>query len=340
VLIGAGAIGSHLVPHLARMPEIGRVTTVDPDKYSYANLRAQNIFPCDSGQLKVAVSARRLRTANPRLDVTAIPQRVEEVPWGLLRGDVILACVDSPAARQNINEIACRMGVPWIDSGVLASLMLGRVNVYAPAATTPCLECAWSEEDYKLMEAAYPCGADVAAEPASDTDAALSSMTAAMAAIECQKILRGETHSAVLGRQVTFDVRSYRLSITSYQRRPQCRFDHATWRITPLHCAPRRFTVLQALARTGRIRISGHRFARVLACRKCDFLVEGLHLDRALRCRKCGDRMLSPGFDLLPDLDLSLPDECLNRSLAEIGLRHGDVIDAGDRQFEIVEEVA
>src|ERR1035441_505078 len=53
VLVGCGAIGSSLVWQLARMPEIARVTLVDPDAYGKSNLRSQFIFPCDLGELKV-----------------------------------------------------------------------------------------------------------------------------------------------------------------------------------------------------------------------------------------------------------------------------------------------
>src|SRR5208283_2679086 len=95
VLVGCGAVGSFLAALLARMPGITHITLVDPDTFTVANLRNQDIFPCDVGQLKVAALARRLRTANPALEVTAIPVFVEDVPAGLLRADLIVACVDS-----------------------------------------------------------------------------------------------------------------------------------------------------------------------------------------------------------------------------------------------------
>ena len=47
-LIGAGGnIGSHLVPHLGRMPGVERITLVDRDIYEERNLFSQDILPGD-----------------------------------------------------------------------------------------------------------------------------------------------------------------------------------------------------------------------------------------------------------------------------------------------------
>src|SRR5271157_2768916 len=179
VVVGCGAIGSFVLPLLARVPGITRITLVDHDTYQPSNLRGQLIFPCDVGQPKVAVQARRLRTLNPDLDVAAILAPVEDVPLGLLRANVLLAGVDSRQARQSVNEIAWRLGIPWIDSGVLESAQLARVNVYVPGADAPCLECAGDERDYAALVAEYPCGA-VAAQSPSDTSSALASLASAL----------------------------------------------------------------------------------------------------------------------------------------------------------------
>jgi len=338
--VGCGAIGSFLEELLARMPNVARITLVDHDTYQESNLRRQHINRGDVGQLKVAVLARRLRAANPQLDVTAIPAAVEDVPLGVLRADLILACVDSRLARQTINETAWRLRSPWIDSGVLESEALARVNVYAPAADAACLECAWSSDDYKSLESEYPCGATVGAERPSDTSSALASLASSLLAIECQKMLSGDESHAAIGRQVTVDARSLRLLSTSFRRNPRCSFDHASWEIVPLRCSLRRFTVADALAITGRLRVAGHRFARALVCPACGFRLDGLCLDRPkARCTKCRARMTPPDFGgLLDQLDASLPVECLSRTLAQVGLRSGDVVCGAEKQFELLTE--
>jgi len=121
--IGAGGnIGSHLVPHLGRLPGIERVTLVDPDNYERRNLWSQDITPGAIGRSKARVQARRLQRINPQLRVEAIASAVEDVPLGRLRCDLILACLDSRRARQTVNEVAWRLGIPWIDAGVLGQV--------------------------------------------------------------------------------------------------------------------------------------------------------------------------------------------------------------------------
>jgi len=339
-VVGCGAIGSFLAMLLARLIGVAHITLVDPGAYEESNLHSQNIFPCDVNQLKVGALARRLRSANPALEVTAIPSAVEDVPPGRLRADLIVACTDSLRSRQTINQLAWCLRTPWIDTGVLESEKLARVNVYVAAADSPCWECAMSDDDYKLLEAEYPCGAGGEAERPSDTSAALASLAASLAAIECHKMLTGDASFAAVGRQVTADVRTHRMLSTSFRRNPSCRFDHASWDLVPLRCSLHRFTVADALAVTGRLQVAGHRFARQMACPICGLRLDGLRLNRPkARCLKCGARMITPGFDgLLTELDATLPEQHMTRSLAQVGLRSGDVICGTDKQFELLGE--
>ena len=125
IVVGAGGnIGSHLVTHLARMPQLDSVTLIDRDVYEASNLQTQDITPQDVGKRKTAVQARRLKRINPAIRVTAIHDSVERVPLGKLRSNVILACLDSRVARQHVNQFAWRLGVPLIDAGVEAGGML------------------------------------------------------------------------------------------------------------------------------------------------------------------------------------------------------------------------
>jgi len=79
---GAGNTGSHLLPHLARMAQVAKLTLVDPDVYTAENLRTQNIDGRDAGLPKVAAQAEKLRRINPGLDVVCAAEAVEDVPRG------------------------------------------------------------------------------------------------------------------------------------------------------------------------------------------------------------------------------------------------------------------
>ena len=211
IVIGLGNIGSHLVPHLARLPEIERLVLIDPDVYGPSNRRSQAIGAADIGRAKTAVQAAVVHQINQALVVTGFPRAVEDVPLGCLRGDVILACLDSRWARQYLNEVARSLGVPWIDAGVESGSWLARVNVYEPGVAVPCLECAWDWRDYAALPQTYPCESSDAG-PATAAPSSLGALAAALQAIECQKLLTGRRAEAAVGAQVLIDARTHALS--------------------------------------------------------------------------------------------------------------------------------
>lgn len=340
-VIGAGGnIGSHLVPHLGRIPDVARVTLVDRDAYEATNLGSQDVTPRDIGKAKALVQARRLRRINSRLHIEAQLESVENFPLGRLRADVILGCVDSRRARQHINEIAWRLGVPWIDAGVRAEGLLARVNVYVPGEG-PCLECAWSDAEYAVLQQDYPCAGEAGEDPTpTNAPSALGALAAALLALECQKLLAGCSDQLATGRQVTIDAAWHRHYVTAFRRNRDCRFDHNTWRIEELACRPNEFTVRQALELGESIWLEGKPFLRTQTCPACGHARSLLRLGCSLRpaewaCPKCGRHMIATGFDLLERLDATLPAAMLSRPLRAVGLRAGDVFNAGDKHYEI-----
>jgi adenylyltransferase/sulfurtransferase len=350
VVLGAGGnIGSHLVPLLARLPGVTRLTLVDCDCYEKKNLQSQAISPSDVSQPKARVQARGARRINPRLEVVSIVNRLENVPLGCLRGDVILAGLDSKESRRCANEIAWRLGVPWIDAGVEPSLMLARVNVYLPAADQPCLECAWSERDYAELAAVHPCNDGAAKTPSTNSPACLGALAAALQAIECQYLLAGQ--SALIGRQVLIEAATHRHFLTAYSLNPKCLFDHKTWRISSLRQTAQKLSV-GAILKLGRpsnppaaLAFGGRMLVKRLDCPGCGFTRRIFRLQGRLRrgdrfCARCGREMLSAGFHMkarLSNADLGPGDA--DRSLASLGLQAGDVISLGngtdEKYFEL-----
>jgi adenylyltransferase/sulfurtransferase len=268
-----------------------------------------------------------------------------------LRGDVILACLDSKESRRSANEIAWRLGMPWIDAGVEPSLMLARVNIYLPAADQPCLECAWSERDYAELSTIHPCDAGVSKAPATNSPACLGALAAALQAIECQKLLAGQAAGALIGRQVLIEAANHRQFVTAFHRNSKCRFDHAIWSISSLDRAPQELSIAAMLQMANRsdssaaLAFGGQPVVKRLDCPGCGFTRRIFRLQRRLRpadrfCDRCGREMLSAGFYMktrLSRADLSPGDA--DRSLASLGLRQGDVISlsngAGKKFFEL-----
>jgi hypothetical protein len=340
VVAGAGGvIGSHFVPHLARMSEVERVVLIDRDTYEPRNVANQDILPRDVGRPKVLVQARRMVKIRPNLEVVAIHAPLESVPMGTWRSSLIVACLDSRAARQAVNEKAWHTGAPWLDSGVLASESLARVNIYTPAAGAPCLECAWSTDDYRLLEQQYPCDGVAQVPGPTGAPSALGALAAAMLALECHKMLSGDFDRAAIGRQVTLNPRWHQSSVTQFRRNPRCRFDHATWSMESLACDIHALRLADLLSENGAARVPGQRFVRRRLCRGCGREKRTFHLEGSLgagflRCGACGKLMTTPGFDVVESLDRDLPPDVLRLSLAGAGLRYGDVVQCGDRFWE------
>jgi molybdopterin/thiamine biosynthesis adenylyltransferase/ribosomal protein S27E len=342
IVVGAGGnIGSHLVRHLGRMPAIGRILLVDPDRYELSNLFGQDIEPRDCGRHKVAVQAAALRRINPALKVETAAARVETLPLGALRGDVILACLDSRASRQSVNEAAWRLRVPWIDAGVEGGGLLARVNVYVPGKDAPCLECAWDERDYAALEQTYPCSSGPSA-PATGAPSGLGALAASLQAIECGKLLAGGPGRVAAGRQVLLDAAWHKHYVTEFRRNPSCRFDHGAWSIRRLECDPARVTLAGLLCSGTPLSVPGRRFVRTLRCPGCGRSRRVFRLEPSAggSCRRCGRAMLASGTEVVHALDGTLPERILRRPLRALGLRNGEVISLGEAHFEIAGESA
>lgn len=348
VVAGAGGnTGSHLLPHLARMSEISRLTICDPEFYELGNVAVQNIDRIDVGRAKVAVQAEKLRRIRPvlgdsGLEVIAIEERIEDVPRGLLKCDLMVSCLDSKISRQHVNEIACRLGCPWIDCGVLASEGLVRVSAYAPAQDAPCLECSFGPAEYSALEQQYLCATGEATVYPTMATSALGSLAASLMAIEIRKLLAGDMARSLAGRQIVLDAEHHVIQVSTLRRNPWCRFDHRRWQIIePWVCPPEVTTVGAALSALGSLKVEGHRFICELLCPGCGRKETSLRLNRPLaRCRACNRRMVSAGFGSLDRIDSSLVGEFASLTLAQIGLRAGDIVSGNARHHCILEAAA
>jgi len=343
VVVGCGGnIGSHLLPHLARMEGIERVTLIDQDVYERKNLTSQNITYQDIGRPKVTVQAERFRQINQGAPVEALFDAAQNLALGKLRGDLIVGCLDNNAARLYLSEASWRLGgIPYIDAGVQGKGFLARVNIYKPGVHAPCLECAWDSRDYEKIQHIHPCQDGEAPPEATNSPSSLGSVAASLQAIECWKVLTGQWERAVVGRQVLIDVLNHKHYLSSFRRRPHCRFDHEIWKVEQLGSGPGEMSLGRAMAlgcgssdptSSTSLRYEGlGTFVKRLSCPSCRAEKMLLHLTHRLRpqqtaCRHCGSRMAATGFDLLNTLEASRLSACLlHRSLESLGFMPEDV---------------
>jgi molybdopterin/thiamine biosynthesis adenylyltransferase len=346
VVIGQGNIGSHTAPLVARKPECTELILCDRDKYDRSNVTTQCITHGEVGRGKAQVQALRLKRINPALRVTAIPEPVERVPMGRLRGDVLLACVDNRKARQYLSETARHLGIPLVDGGVHADGMLARVSVFPPHAGAACLECSWTQRDYDAIEQAYPC--DVAHPPAgtraprTGSPAELGALAAALQVIECGPFLSGGAPRLDGAYEIIVDAKSGRTLVSQIPRNENCRMsDHAPWRIRRLAEGPEDITLAQALA-LGASSGSGPRlwlehqpFVTRLRCMGCGGELEMLRLRRAISdrervCRTCRGRLEPTAADLASSLARDeVPEAARARTLRSLGFDAHDIFTIG-----------
>jgi len=342
VVVGLGNIGSHFVPHAARMENVTRIVLIDAQTYEVRNCLDQDTLLSDAAQPKAIAQARRLIAIRPDLEVHAVHAPLESVPLALWRAHLIVACLDSREARQGVNARARHLGAAWfVDTGVLASQSLARVNVYAPDPDAPCLECPWSEDDYRLLEQRYPCALGGETPLPTGAPSALGALAASLAALECRKLLNDDREHALIGRQLVYAANSHHAVVTRFARNPACRFDHARWTVEPLIWDLREKRMADLIAFGGGVAaIPGHRFVRRRVCPRCGAARQLFHLEGSLprafvACYVCGDTTVTPGFDVVETLTADLPADVLGMTLADAGLRAGEIVCARKRHFEI-----
>jgi PRTRC genetic system ThiF family protein len=143
LLIGCGGTGSYLAEHVARLTRVlreqgkdVRVTFVDDDVVTRANVPRQHFCEAEIGAPKAAALALRCNAAWG-LDIRAIldrftPAHLGEHGYGTVT--LLLGCVDNAAARQSLAEALrpnAREEHPriwWLDAGNFADagqVMLG-----------------------------------------------------------------------------------------------------------------------------------------------------------------------------------------------------------------------
>jgi molybdopterin/thiamine biosynthesis adenylyltransferase len=349
-VVGLGNIGSHAAMLVARLPQIARVILVDPDEVENKNLSSQSVRRSDIGRAKAVVMGRSLHEVRPDLEVSVHSCPLEDVPLADFRVDVILACLDSRAARMALNERAVALGVPLIDAGVAADGLLARVSVLSSEG--PCLECAWSDDDYANLETVHACNGQRIAAASTSAPAFLGAAAAAFQAARCSELFHGALEG--LARETVLDLTHGKLFVSSLKARSTCRMGpHRPWTIERVAIAPERCTLQAAFDLAPCVDSSDERsitcsrgpFGTRLRCVGCGTERELLRLVSSLtrddrRCRTCGGEMAVSGMDQCERLDLSALGRAeLARSLLSLGARVGDVItvcaQAASRHFEI-----
>jgi molybdopterin/thiamine biosynthesis adenylyltransferase len=156
MVAGAGAIGNEVIKLLALMG-VGHILIVDYDRIELSNLTRSVLFrEADIGQPKALVAAERARDINPDIQVRGIDGDLEfDIGLGVYGAmDVVIGCLDSINARLVVNRACRRVGVPWLNGGIEATV--AEISLYS-GAEGPCFACALSAEMWDRRNRRYSC---------------------------------------------------------------------------------------------------------------------------------------------------------------------------------------
>jgi ThiF family len=161
-VVGAGGGGSHVIQQLV-YAGVGQIIVIDPDAYESSNRhRLVGAVQTDLGRPKVDIFqslARRIGLGNQVRRVRAAVPDVEAVE-ALKSADVIVGCVDTLFARSDLQELASRFLIPYLDigatirpipdeaSGDFRVAIAGNVFTFVPGSF--CLWCCGFLTDEKL----------------------------------------------------------------------------------------------------------------------------------------------------------------------------------------------
>jgi adenylyltransferase/sulfurtransferase len=143
-LCGCGALGTVLANNLVRAG-VGRLRLIDRDFIEPSNLQRQVLF--DESDVaanlpKAEAAARKLRLINSGVEVEPVVTDIDRTNVEDLcaDADLILDGTDNFEVRYLINDVAVKLGRPWVYGGCIGAH--GMTMTILPGET-PCLRCVF-----------------------------------------------------------------------------------------------------------------------------------------------------------------------------------------------------
>jgi adenylyltransferase/sulfurtransferase len=344
-VVGVGNVGGQLAQHLVLLGL--HVVLVDCDVVEPANLGTQGFTEDQIGQPKVDARQERLGPLNTLCRIEPIHADIRQIGLGALRETSLLfSCLDSRPARSRVNEMAVRLGIPWIDGALDGSgtSLFGRVACYDPRLEgAACYICPYDAVSLREMwndsETTQGCAARWSLfnhpSPPTLATSALGGTVAAIQATWGTHVLLGR-ESEVAGRETYFDLGQGVMSAHRLVRNPRCLFDHRSWQL--LSAGNRHATVGEVFSlaeqRLGeRVVVGIHRPGIVTRarCEACGAERHPFRLAEAMAHEAqcvCGARMLPVAPDVLDRFGRSEADAFLDLTWTEIGMPPEDVLTA------------
>lgn len=178
VIVGMGALGTVIADHLVRAG-IGHIRIIDRDIVEITNLQRQSLYDEDDVRdnlPKVIAAGKKLKKINSAIKIEPILvdlnlHNAEELLSGF---DVIVDGTDNFSTRYLMNDVAIKLGIPWVFGAVVSSRGMHAVII---PGKTPCYRCLFPEVQTGLGETC-------------DTVGVLGPITAVIGSLEAVEVLK------------------------------------------------------------------------------------------------------------------------------------------------------
>lgn len=164
-VVGLGGGGSHVAQQLAHVG-VGHLVLFDPDRAEVTNLnRLVGATEADVQHHtpKVDIARRVALGVNPAAQVNTLPVQWQLAAEALREADIVVSCVDSYAARQDLEVSARRFLIPLVDIGMDIHVVNGRPHMTGQIIVSlpggPCMRCLGFLTDENLRQEANQYGA-------------------------------------------------------------------------------------------------------------------------------------------------------------------------------------
>jgi molybdopterin/thiamine biosynthesis adenylyltransferase len=159
-VIGLGGGGSHVVQQLAHLG-VGQFVLMDRDRIDQSNLNrlvGGTVADVAKRRLKTAIAHRSVRRVNPAATVSIVSDDWRKKAELLRDCDIIVGCVDTYATRAELEVVARRFLIPYVDIGMDVHaigerfFIAGQVILSMPGH--PCMRCIGFLNDKLLAQEA------------------------------------------------------------------------------------------------------------------------------------------------------------------------------------------
>lgn len=347
VVLGVGNIGGQLAQHLVLLGI--SVVLVDRDLVSEANLGTQGFTEGQIRRPKVDARAEWLGPLNPTCRIEPVHADIRRLGLGALRETSLLfSCLDNRPSRVLVNEVAMRLGIPWIDAALDGSgtSLFGRVACYDPRVEdSACYLCPHDAASLQALRNETGVGKGCSGAWWKTTDditaptlavSALGGAVASLQAVWGLTVLLGRAEE-VAGKEVYFDLGRRMLSTQRLRRNPRCLLDHQSWHLTPLGKRSRHATVAETfkfaedvLGEDVVLQLPRRAIVTNIRCPQCAREKHPLRVlesvDAAYAHCECGSEMVPVSTDVLDRFGRPEAGRFLDRTWADLGLPAADVV--------------